>query len=75
MAKDVAVSPDGANVYVASIASFSGVSDGVLVFDRNPSTGALTQKAGTSGCVTEDGTAGACADGTALVDAFKVMIS
>ena len=75
VAKDVAVSPDGANVYVASIASFSGVSDGVLVFDRNPGTGALTQKAGTSGCVTEDGTAGACADGTALVDASKVMIS
>jgi DNA-binding beta-propeller fold protein YncE len=58
---DVAVSPDGRNVYVVSLAS-----DAVAVFARNRKTGALTQLPGTDACVSEDGTGGACAIGVAL---------
>ena len=56
----VAVSPDGKSVYVAS----SG-SDAVARFNRNTTTGAITQPAGTAGCVSETG-AGPCADGHGL---------
>jgi hypothetical protein len=38
-------------------------------------TGALTQKAGTAGCISETGTGGECADGTALVGAFSVTVA
>lgn len=41
------LSPDGRFAYSASY-TFMG---NVLIFDRNPTTGALTQKAGTAGCV------------------------
>ncbi|WP_270006203.1 lactonase family protein [Solirubrobacter deserti] len=44
----IVVSQDGANVYVSSGASLT-------VFDRNRSTGALTQKPGNTGCFTVDG--------------------
>jgi 6-phosphogluconolactonase (cycloisomerase 2 family) len=57
---EVLVSPDGLAVYVAS-------TDGVLtVFHRDPNTGALSQDAGETGCVTNDGNAGACRNGRAL---------
>jgi DNA-binding beta-propeller fold protein YncE len=42
----VAVSPDGADVYVTSV-----LSDSVTAFVRAPSTGLLTQQTGTSACV------------------------
>ena len=71
------VSPDGKNVYVAS-----GGSDAIAIFDRDPSNGELTQKTGTSGCISEDGnsgypdnTPGACADGTALGYAYSIAVS
>lgn len=44
---DVAVSPDGANVYVAS-------ADGLAVFDRDRA-GGLRQKAGAAGCLSSSG--------------------
>ncbi len=69
-ASTVTVSPDGANLYVAS-----RFSDAVAIFDRNITTGALTQKPGTAACISEDGTAGACADGTALDFAISVAVS
>ena len=67
--RDVVIAPDGRNVYVTS-----GDAQGVAVFDRNRTTGLLEQKQGQAGCVTETGrslasdpgTAGECADGTAL---------
>ena len=65
-----AVSPDGRSVYVAS-----SLSDAVAVFDRDAATGALTQKAGTAGCVSETGTDGACADGVALLNPVSVAVS
>ncbi len=49
--------------------------DTVAIFDRDPVTGALAQKAGTAGCVSEDGTGGACQDGTALDAARDVAVS
>jgi DNA-binding beta-propeller fold protein YncE len=65
-----AVSPDGGNVYVAS--QFAGA---VAVFDRDVITGALTQKASTAGCISDDGTGGLCVDGAALDDAFSIAVS
>jgi DNA-binding beta-propeller fold protein YncE len=56
----VTVSPDGKNVYAGS---FFG--NAIVVFDRDPSSGALTQPADTTGCIAEGPTAG-CATGLAL---------
>ncbi len=69
-AGSVAVSPDGTNVYVATQDS-----DAVTIFDRDGSTGALTQKPGTAGCISETGTFGACLDGKALDSAETVTVS
>ena len=56
----MAVSPDGKSVYVASFNS-----NAVARLNRNTTTGALTQPAGTAGCISEDGS-GPCADGHGL---------
>jgi DNA-binding beta-propeller fold protein YncE len=56
----VVVSPDGKNVYAGS---FFG--NAVAVFARNPSTGGLSQPAGTAGCIAESAGSG-CAAGVAL---------
>lgn len=68
---DVAVSGDGASVYVAS-----GASDSVAVFNRNqapgPAFGEITQVASPGGCISEtgidhaSGTPNFCADGRAM---------
>jgi len=55
----VVVSPDGRNVYVGS---FFG--NAVAVFDRDPASGALSQPAGSAGCIAA-ATSG-CATGLAL---------
>ncbi len=55
----VVISPDGANVYVGS---FFG--NAVAVFDRDQSSGALTQPGDTTGCIAE--AIGGCAHGIAL---------
>ncbi|HEY5942703.1 MAG TPA: YncE family protein [Solirubrobacterales bacterium] len=64
----VVVSPDGNNVYVGS---FFG--NAVAAFARNPSTGALTQLAGTAACIAEE-TAG-CTPGIALKAVEGLAIS
>ena len=69
-ATTITVSPDGENAYAASY-----FSDAVDVFDRDATTGKLTQKSGTDACVSQSGSAGACADGTALDGAQGVAIS
>jgi DNA-binding beta-propeller fold protein YncE len=56
----VVVSADGENVYATALES-----DAVLVFDRDPSTGALTQATDGSGCIANTPVAG-CATGRAL---------
>jgi 6-phosphogluconolactonase (cycloisomerase 2 family) len=65
----VAVGRNGKDVYVAS-----SVSDAIAVFSRDKKTGALTQPAGTIGCVSETGTGGACADGAVLDGARGVAV-
>jgi DNA-binding beta-propeller fold protein YncE len=65
----VAVSPDGKSVYVAS-----GYSNAVARLVRNPTTGAITQPAGTAGCISETG-AGPCANGRGLDGAQSVAVS
>ncbi|MGZ5337059.1 MAG: beta-propeller fold lactonase family protein, partial [Solirubrobacterales bacterium] len=50
---DLAVSPDGKNVYVAS----SG-SDAIAIFKRNSRTGNLIQRKGTAGCIAAKGASG-----------------
>jgi hypothetical protein len=67
----VTVSPDGRNVY----ATASGTSDAVVSFSRNSGTGALTQLAGTTGCVSDTGSGGACVDGTALDGTYGTVVS
>ena len=59
-ADSVAVSSNGKSVYVASYNS-----NAVARFDRNTTTGAITQPAGAAGCISETG-AGPCADGHGL---------
>jgi DNA-binding beta-propeller fold protein YncE len=68
-AQSVALSTDGASVYVASRDA-----SGVAVFLRDPAGGALSQLPGASGCVSETGSGGACADVTALAQASSVAI-
>jgi DNA-binding beta-propeller fold protein YncE len=70
--QDVAVSPDGKSVYVAALAVSSG---SVAILDRNTATGELTEKAGTAGCVSEDGTGGVCQDGKALDGPQDIAVS
>ena len=57
----VAVSPDGRSLYAADRGSYA-----IAIFDRDPQNGALTQKPGTAGCISQDGSGGACGDGRAL---------
>jgi DNA-binding beta-propeller fold protein YncE len=65
----VRVSADGKSVYVAS---FEG--DAVVRLKRNTTTGALTQPAGTAGCVSETG-AGPCANGHGIEGPSSVAVS
>ncbi|MDA0174643.1 lactonase family protein [Solirubrobacter taibaiensis] len=48
---DVVISPDGAQVYVVG-------GTAITVFDRDPSTGRLTQKPGIAGCLATDASTG-----------------
>jgi DNA-binding beta-propeller fold protein YncE len=67
--RDVAISPDGRNAYVPN-----GFSDAVAVFDRNPATGELSQKAGAAGCISQNGAAG-CLPGNGLDGAAAAVVS
>ena len=66
-ADTVAVSPNGKTVYVVS-------ENAVVRLNRNTTTGALTQPAGSGGCISETG-AGPCADGHGLKGGFGLAIS
>jgi DNA-binding beta-propeller fold protein YncE len=65
----VAVSPDGASVYVSAY-----FANAVVVFDR-AANGALTVKPGTAACVSDDGTGGQCATGKALNTPVSLAVS
>jgi 6-phosphogluconolactonase (cycloisomerase 2 family) len=66
----VAVSPNGKNVYVAARDA-----NAIAVFDRDRATGALTQLAGTEGCVSETGSGGECADGRGLTGVVSLTVN
>jgi serine/threonine protein kinase/DNA-binding beta-propeller fold protein YncE len=65
----VAVSADGANVYVASAQS-----DAFAVFKRDRATGTLEQPAGRDGCVIQAG-GGGCAEGRVLDGIADIALS
>ena len=65
----ITVSPDGKNVYVGS---FFG--NAVAVFDRNQTSGALSQPADATGCITDGATSG-CTTGLALAAPEGMAIS
>jgi hypothetical protein len=68
--RGLAASSDGASLYATVLSS-----NAVGIFDRDPATGALTQKTGAAGCISEDGSGGSCQDGTALDQPGKVTAS
>ncbi|HWM98170.1 MAG TPA: hypothetical protein VNO54_14065, partial [Streptosporangiaceae bacterium] len=74
-ARSVAVSPDGKNVYVVSGRILTPSSNALAIFDRDPITGQAVQKAGTAGCISDNGTGGTCVDGEALEFAEAVAVS
>jgi DNA-binding beta-propeller fold protein YncE len=67
---DIAISPDGRSAYVAAWDA-----DALVIFDRNPATGALTRKPGLAGCISETGSGGVCTDGRLLAEADAVEVS
>ncbi len=66
---NVTVSPDGKHVYVASRSS-----NGVAVFARDETSGALTQLSGSAACISEHGPA-ECTSAVGLGQAADVVIS
>lgn len=69
----IALSPNGLHAYAGQY------DNGISVFDRNATTGLLTQKSGTAGCITEDGTddtgASTCAVGRETEGTFPLLIA
>jgi DNA-binding beta-propeller fold protein YncE len=67
----VAISPDGRNAYVTTFFT----SDSVLVFDRDPATGKLTQKAGQDGCVHVSAATANCASAPLMHNPFAIAFT
>jgi DNA-binding beta-propeller fold protein YncE len=65
---DLDVSPDGKSVYVIAFAT-------VARLNRNPTTGAITQPAGTAGCISEIETGWTCADGHGILVPWALAVS
>ena len=69
----IALSPDGMHAYGGEYQR------GISVFDRDPTTGLLTQKAGTAGCITNDGLddtgASTCAVGRVTRGTFPLLVA
>jgi len=65
----IVVSNDGRNVYAVS-----STSNAVVVFDRDTTTGSLTQKPGTAGCISQIPNTG-CAQGRALLRPTSIDMS
>lgn len=73
-ALDLAITPDGASVYVAS---FTGGAVAILARNESATTGPigkLTQAAGEDGCVAA-ASGGPCAEGKGLHESFAVAVS
>ncbi len=68
-ARDIAISPDGKNVYVAAPES-----NAVAILDRDQNDGHLTQSSGDDGCVSGSG-ASECEEGRAIDQPTSVVVS
>jgi DNA-binding beta-propeller fold protein YncE len=66
----MAISPDGRALYATSVDGHT-----IAVFDRDAATGALKQKRGRAGCVSQTGTHGLCANAKALTAPAAVTTS
>jgi DNA-binding beta-propeller fold protein YncE len=65
----VAASPDGKNLYVATVQA-------LVRINRNPTTGAISQPAGTPGCISRSGDPSlGCAQGHGIDDPAGVAVS
>lgn len=67
-ARDIAFSPDGARLYVAS----ASPANAVAVLRTDPALGITGQPAGAAGCFSETGTSGQCGNGWSLVGPTSV---
>jgi DNA-binding beta-propeller fold protein YncE len=67
---EMTVSPDGRNAYVVVNGS-----DALLIFDLHESTGEITPKSGTDGCVSDEGSPGQCVDGNGIDGPAGVAVS
>jgi DNA-binding beta-propeller fold protein YncE len=67
---DLAIPPDGSEVYVAS-----SISDAIAVLQRDRATGALTQSPGRAGCISQGGARGRCTAGRALDEVWGIAVS
>jgi hypothetical protein len=69
----IALSPNGKHAYAGQYQY------GMSVFDRNPTTGKLTQKSGTAGCITDNGLddtgASTCATARVARATFPLLIT
>jgi DNA-binding beta-propeller fold protein YncE len=69
------ISPDGASAYLVAHSDPEALSaDALDVFDRDPNTGALTQKPGAAGCLAASGRDG-CARDAVLFGAQEAIVS
>jgi 6-phosphogluconolactonase (cycloisomerase 2 family) len=71
---DVVATRDAKSVYVSTDDYWTD-SAGIAAFSRNTTSGALTQLSGTSGCLSNDGTAGQCRNGKALYGITEMVVS
>ena len=67
---DLAITPDGRGIYVAS-----SISDAVAILRRDRESGALTQSLSRAGCISQDGSGGRCTSGRALDEVWGVALS
>jgi DNA-binding beta-propeller fold protein YncE len=71
----LAISPDGRSAYLVAHSNPEALSANALdVFDRDPATGALTQKAGAVGCLAASGRDG-CTRDAVLFGAREAIVS
>jgi DNA-binding beta-propeller fold protein YncE len=67
---DLAISPDGRFVYVAS-----SIADGVAILHRDPASGVLTQRLDRRGCISQSGGGGRCVRGKGLDEVWAIALS
>jgi hypothetical protein len=69
----LALSPDGMHAYGGEF------QHGLSIFDRDPASGLLTQKAGSAGCITDDGKddtgASTCTVGRVVGGSYPILIA